>query len=56
MSKRTTTGYPVRNSGTVLIQVPYDRMNSEMQRIARLGGKIVNIRPLTTSEPVATQD
>lgn len=39
--------YPVRNSSTVLIQVPYNRMNSEMQRISRLGGKIVNIRPLT---------
>ena len=38
--------YPVRNSSTILLQVPYSRMNSEMQRINRLGGKIVNIRPL----------
>lgn len=36
--------YPVRNSSTILVQVPYSRMNSEMQRISRLGGKIVNIR------------
>jgi hypothetical protein len=36
-------GYPVRNSGSVFIQVPYRRMNEEMQRITRLGGKIVNI-------------
>lgn len=39
--------YPVRNSSTILMQVPYSRMNSEMQRITRLGGKIVNIRPMT---------
>jgi hypothetical protein len=41
--------YPVRNSSTILIQVPYSRMSSEMQRITRLGGRIVNIRPLTAS-------
>ncbi|MEX0271313.1 phycobilisome linker polypeptide [Leptolyngbyaceae cyanobacterium UHCC 1019] len=38
--------YPVRNSSTILLQVPYSRMNSEMQRISRLGGKIVSIYPL----------
>lgn len=38
--------YPVRNSSTTLLQVPYNRMNSEMQRISRLGGKIVSIHPL----------
>lgn len=42
--------YPVRNSSTMLIQVPYSRMNDEMQRITRLGGKIVNISPLTTDD------
>jgi phycocyanin-associated, rod len=42
--------YPVRNSSTVLIRVPYSRMNDEMRRITRLGGRIVNIRPLTTQE------
>jgi hypothetical protein len=36
--------------------VSYDRMNQEMQRINRLGGKIVNIQPLDSldSQP-ATQ-
>lgn len=38
--------YPIRNSGNVLIKVPYNRMNEEMLRISRLGGKIVSIRPL----------
>jgi phycocyanin-associated, rod len=38
--------YPVRNSSNVLMQVPYSRMNQEMRRITRLGGKIVNISPL----------
>lgn len=32
--------------------VSYDRMNQEMQRINRLGGKIVNIQPLD-GQPVA---
>jgi phycocyanin-associated rod protein len=39
--------YAIRNSGSVFITVPYSRMNEEMQRIARLGGKIVKIEPLT---------
>lgn len=38
--------YPIRQSGSVFIRVPYSRMNQEMQRVARLGGKIVSIRPL----------
>lgn len=38
---------PIRRSGTQTMTVPYNRMNEEMQRITRLGGKIVNIRPLT---------
>lgn len=39
--------YPIRRSGSFFITVPYNRMNEEMQRINRLGGKIVNIHPLT---------
>jgi phycocyanin-associated, rod len=35
--------YAIRSSSTVLISVPYSRMNDEMRRIARLGGKIVGI-------------
>lgn len=38
---------PIRKSGSVFITVPYNRMNQEMQRITRMGGKIVSIRPLT---------
>jgi ferredoxin--NADP+ reductase len=36
----------IRKSGSVFITVPYTRMNQEMQRITRMGGKIVSIRPL----------
>ena len=36
---------PVRRSGNVFITVPYNRMNQESQRILKLGGKIVSIRP-----------
>ncbi|MFB2982587.1 ferredoxin--NADP reductase [Microseira sp. BLCC-F43] len=39
---------PIRRSGSVFITVPYNRMNQEMQRIARMGGKIVSIQPLTS--------
>ncbi|MBF1999443.1 MAG: ferredoxin-NADP reductase [Synechococcales cyanobacterium C42_A2020_086] len=38
-------GYPIRRSGSVFITVPYSRMNQEMQRITRMGGRIVSIRP-----------
>lgn len=41
------TSYPIRQSGSVFIRVPYNRMNQEMQRIARLGGKIVSIQAMT---------
>jgi phycocyanin-associated, rod len=40
-------GYPIRSSASVFITVPYSRMNEEMQRITRMGGKIVNIHPVT---------
>lgn len=35
----------IRKSGSVSITVPYNRMNQEMQRISRMGAKIVSIRP-----------
>jgi len=41
--------YPVRRSGSTFVTVPYRRMNEEMRRIARLGGKIANITPLNES-------
>lgn len=40
--------YNIRRSGSVFITVPYNRMNEEMQRINRLGGRIVNITPLVS--------
>lgn len=39
---------PIRSSGSVFISVPYHRMNEEMQRITRMGGKIVSISPVDT--------
>ena len=39
--------YPIRSSGSFFITVPYNRMNEEMQRIHRMGGRIVSIEPLT---------
>ncbi|HIK44556.1 MAG TPA: phycobilisome linker polypeptide [Leptolyngbyaceae cyanobacterium M65_K2018_010] len=41
--------YPIRSSGSVFIKVPYNRMNEEMQRITRMGGKIVSIQPLSAN-------
>lgn len=40
--------YPIRKSGSVFIKVPYSRMNEEMQRITRMGGTIVSIKPLSS--------
>lgn len=40
------TNYPIRRSGSTFITVPYDRMNEVMQRISRLGGRIVSIQPV----------
>ncbi|MGK7920954.1 MAG: ferredoxin--NADP reductase [Trichodesmium sp.] len=37
---------PIRRSGTVYFTVPYGRMNQEMRRITRMGGKIVSIKTL----------
>lgn len=40
--------YPIRKSGSIFIKVPYSRMNQEMQRITRMGGTIVSIKPLNS--------
>jgi ferredoxin--NADP+ reductase len=47
--------FPIRRSGSIYITVPYDRMNQEMRRIARLGGKIVNIRPAGEPQTASTE-
>jgi len=44
--------YPIRQSGSVFIRVPYNRMNQEMRRIARMGGKIVSIHQLNGDNQV----
>lgn len=44
------TDYPIRSSASKFIIVPYNRMNREMQRLTRMGAKIVNIQPLTSAE------
>ncbi|NJL62641.1 MAG: photosystem I reaction center subunit XII [Methylacidiphilales bacterium] len=38
--------YQLRSSASTFVTVPYNRMNAEMQRITRMGGKIVRIEPL----------
>jgi len=45
-SKTDQMAHPIRRSGSVFITVPYNRMNQEMKRITRMGGKIVSIKPL----------
>lgn len=37
---------PIRSSASIFITVPYSRMNEEMRRITRMGGKIVRIEPV----------
>jgi len=48
--------YSFRTSDSVFLQVPYSRMNEEMQRISRMGGKIVNIRPLNSDETSVAEE
>ena len=47
---------PLRNSGTYLITVPYNRMQQEAKRIKQLGGKIVSIRPAGEDAPQASAE
>lgn len=42
-----SNSYAFRNSSSVFITVPYNRMNEEMQRIGKMGGTIVNIQSST---------
>ncbi|HEY9908881.1 MAG TPA: ferredoxin-NADP reductase [Thermosynechococcaceae cyanobacterium] len=49
-SQTDRLGYPIRRSGSIFLTVSYDRMNEVMQRITRLGGKIISIQPLDGSE------
>ncbi|MBE9192881.1 ferredoxin-NADP reductase [Gloeocapsopsis crepidinum LEGE 06123] len=46
------TNYPIRQSGSVFIRVPYSRMNQEMRRITRMGGKIASIHSLSADGAV----
>ncbi|MGI0494030.1 phycobilisome linker polypeptide [Alkalinema pantanalense CENA528] len=39
----TQNNHEIRTSSTTLIQVPFNRMNEVMQRVNRLGGRIVAI-------------
>jgi phycocyanin-associated rod protein len=41
-----SNNYQFRSSSSVFVQVPYNRMNEEMQKIGKMGGTIVNIQSL----------
>jgi phycocyanin-associated rod protein len=43
--------HQIRTSSNTFMQVPLDRMNETMQRITKLGGKIVSIHPLDAITP-----
>ncbi len=49
-SENDKNNYDIRNSASVYVTVPYTRMNEEMQRITRMGGRIVKIESLTAAE------
>lgn len=49
-------GYPIRSSGSTFITVPYSRMNEEMRRILRLGGKIVSIQPVANGAESTSEE
>jgi len=57
LSQNETTALsqaPLRTSDNQSFQVPFSRMNQEMQRILSLGGKIVNIQLLNSKKAVST--
>jgi phycocyanin-associated, rod len=51
-----SNSYSFRSSDSIFIQVPYSRMNEEMQRISNMGGKILSIRPLNGSESSSSSE
>ncbi|MGB3240665.1 MAG: ferredoxin-NADP reductase [Geitlerinemataceae cyanobacterium] len=57
-SETDGTSFPIRRSGNTCFTVPYNRMNEEMKRITRMGGRIVSIRPLDgeSGTPQASSD
>ena len=42
--------FAIRSSDRQYIQVPFHRMNEVMRWVTKLGGEIVNIRPLNSSD------
>jgi ferredoxin--NADP+ reductase len=52
LRQNNETNYPIRQSGSTFITVPYSRMNDVMQQITRMGGKIVNIQSLESGVPL----
>ncbi len=44
------TAYAIRRSGTSSVTVSYSKLNEEMQRLNRLGAKIVKVEPLTSGK------
>lgn len=45
-AETVTQRFQIRESGTVVVTVPYSRMNEEFKRINRLGGKILKVEPV----------
>lgn len=54
-SETDAMSFPIRRSGNTFFTVSYDRMNEEMKRITRMGGRIVSIQPFdgTNGKPNA---
>jgi phycocyanin-associated, rod len=50
------TDYQLRSSASTFVTVPYNRMNAEMQRITRMGGKIIGIQALNTEAQLANKE
>ena len=53
---RASSQWRIRKSDSQFVQVPFHRMNEEMQRLTRLGGRIINIWPLGAQAIAAAKD
>jgi hypothetical protein len=43
------SSHAIRHSGSVFVTVPYNRLNVELQKISRLGGKVVGLHPVNNA-------
>jgi phycocyanin-associated rod protein len=52
-AETATQRFQIRQGGTMVVTVPYSRMNEEFKRINRLGGQILKVEPVDAANSEA---